>query len=36
MKRFGITPITVRTVSFSRSCRPSTFGSPPNWRCQKR
>ena len=36
MNRFGMTPITVRLVSFSRSWRPSTFGSPPNWRCQKR
>src|SRR5215469_11134855 len=34
MKRGGITPITVRTLLFSRSLRPRTPGSPPNCRCQ--
>ena len=32
INRFGMTPITVRTLSFKRSC-PTTFGSPPNCRC---
>jgi hypothetical protein len=29
MKRFGITPMIVRLMSFRRSCRPRTLVSPP-------
>ena len=34
MKRLGITPTTVRLTPLSSIWRPTTDGSPPNWRCQ--